>query len=182
MTERRPVTEHVILVDGSDEEIGTAEKLAAHQAPGQLHRAISVFLFGTDGRLLLQRRSAQKHHFRRLWGNTTCSHPRPGEDTVGAGVRRLREEMGISADLHEAGTFIYRAEDEASALVEYELDHVLVGVSDEDPRMDPLQADAFDRIDPAELLVRLQADETGFVPWLRLAMEAVPSLLDETLN
>ena len=40
------------LVDENGTTIGTAEKLAAHQAPGQLHRAFSVFLFDEQGRLL----------------------------------------------------------------------------------------------------------------------------------
>ena len=75
------MTEHVVLVDEEDNDIGSMEKLEAHRAPGQLHRAISVFLFDSTGRLLLQRRSHQKHHFQRLWGNTACSHPRPGEET-----------------------------------------------------------------------------------------------------
>jgi len=173
-----PLPEHVILVDTDDREIGTEEKLAAHQMPGQLHRAMSVFVFGTDGRLLLQRRSAQKHHFKLLWGNTACSHPRPGEDTVATGERRLREEMGIQTSLRSLGSFLYRAEDAESGLVEHELDHILVGVSDEDPRMDLREADAFDRLDPGALIDWLRNDETGFVPWLRLAMEAVPELWD----
>ena len=172
------MSERVILVDDGDRELGTEEKLAAHQMPGRLHRAVSVFVFGPDGRLLLQRRSPQKHHFKRLWGNTACSHPGPGEDTVSAGERRLREEMGIHTQLRSLGSFVYRAEDADSGLVEHELDHVLAGMSDEDPRMDLREADAFDRVDPDELLARLREDETGFVPWLRLAMEAVPSLWD----
>ena len=176
------MTEHVVLVDESDNEIGSMEKLEAHQAPGQLHRAISVFLFDSTGRLLLQRRSHQKHHFQRLWGNTACSHPRPGEETVAAGERRLREEMGIRASLRELGTFTYRAEDAESGLVEHELDHVLIGVSDDDPHMDLREADAFDRVDPVELITRLRQDETGFVPWLRLAMESVPALWDGSLE
>ena len=170
------MTEKVILVDEADGEIGTAEKLAAHQAPGQLHRAISVFLFDSSGRLLLQRRAADKHHFAGLWGNTACSHPRPGEDVVAAAERRLLEEMGIEASLRDAGWFIYRAQDPISGLVEHELDHVLVGVSDDDPTMDPAEADAFDRVDLAELVSQLQVDESGYVPWLRLALEGVPEL------
>jgi isopentenyl-diphosphate delta-isomerase len=42
------------LVDEDGVTIGTAEKLAAHQPPGQLHRAFSVFLFDEYGRLLEQ--------------------------------------------------------------------------------------------------------------------------------
>ena len=172
------MTDRVILVDEDDHEIGVEEKLAAHQTPGQLHRAVSVFVFDTRGDLLLQRRSPQKHHFCGLWANTACSHPRPGEETVAAGVRRLREEMGIQASLVDVGRFEYRAEDHESGLVEHELDHVLVGVSDDDPRMDLREADAFDRVDPEELVVRLRQNEDGFAPWLRLAMEAVPALWD----
>ena len=168
----------VILVDEDDVELGAEEKLAAHEPPGQLHRAISVFLFDTSGRILLQRRARQKHHFRGLWGNTACSHPRPGEEIVVAGQRRLREEMGIQARLRKLGWFIYRAEDEESGLVEHELDHVLVGTSDDDPHMDLREADAFDRVDPGALPARIRADETSFVPWLRPAMEAVPALWD----
>ena len=41
------------LVDPTGTTIGVAEKLAAHVAPGQLHRAFSVFLFAPDGRMLL---------------------------------------------------------------------------------------------------------------------------------
>lgn len=171
--------ELVVVVDEADVPIGTMAKLAAHEAPGTLHRAISVFVFDGAGRLVLQRRSKHKHHFRGLWANTACSHPRPGEETVDAGVRRLAEEMGIHTDLEAAGRFLYRAEDPDSGLVEHELDHVLIGQSDDDPRMDLREADAFDRVDPVALLARLRDDETGFAPWLRLALEAVPQLTSD---
>lgn len=170
------MTELVILVDEDDSQTGTAEKLAAHEAPGLLHRAVSVFLFDSTGRLLLQRRSSQKHHFRGLWGNTACSHPRPGEGNVAAGERRLLEEMGIQAKLSDVGSFIYRAGDSDSGLVEHELDHVLVGVNDDDPRMDLREADAFDRVDPAALRDRLHDNQGGFAPWLLPALEAFPTL------
>ena len=172
------MTEFVVLVDFDDRELGTAEKLSAHDAPGQLHRAVSVFLFDSSGRLLLQRRAASKHHFQGLWGNTACSHPRPGENAVEAGERRLAEEMGIEASLRALGWFVYRAEDGESGLVEHELDHVLVGVSDDEPVVDPAEADAFDHLEPTELARRLSDDERRFVPWLLLAITAFPALVD----
>ncbi|MET9933122.1 NUDIX domain-containing protein, partial [Streptomyces sp. NPDC006324] len=67
------------LVDEDGRTIGTAEKLTAHQAPGQLHRAFSVFLFDETGRLLLQRRALGKYHSPGVWSNTCCGHPYPGE-------------------------------------------------------------------------------------------------------
>ncbi len=44
---------NVILVDENDIEIGTMPKLEAHQK-GVLHRAFSVFIFNSEGELLLQ--------------------------------------------------------------------------------------------------------------------------------
>lgn len=170
------MSEQVVLVDENDTPVGEMEKLAVHSGAGHLHRAISVFVFGSDGRLLLQRRARSKHHFRGLWANTACSHPRPGESVVEAGERRLSEEMGLPVRLREVGSFVYRAVDPDSGLVEHEFDHVLVGVSDEDPRPDLREADAWDRVDPVELAARLAVDEAGFVPWLRPAFAAVPAL------
>ena len=80
--------ERVVLVDSSDREVGTEEKLAAHQR-GVLHRAFSVFVFDPSGRLLLQRRAAIKYHSAGLWSNSCCGHPSPGEKTIDAAGRRL---------------------------------------------------------------------------------------------
>lgn len=42
---------------------------------GLLHRAFSVFLFNSEGKLLLQQRSKDKITFALDWTNTCCSHP-----------------------------------------------------------------------------------------------------------
>lgn len=124
--------EDVVLVDEQDQKVGLAEKLFAHQE-GLLHRAFSVFLFRfnkTNNRieLMLQQRHKNKYHSGMLWSNTCCSHPRDNETIVAAGIRRLKEEMGITLNqLENLGYFIYKAALENS-LVEHELDYVLVGV------------------------------------------------------
>ena len=51
--------ERVILVDSDDHDVGTREKIAAHQR-GELHRAVSAFVFDCTGRHLLQRRAARE--------------------------------------------------------------------------------------------------------------------------
>ena len=101
----RDEEEQVILVDAEDREIGTAPKLAAHQAGGRLHRAFSVFVLNSRDEVLLQRRAAGKYHGAGLWSNSCCGHPRPGESTPAAARRRLREEMGIDLELEELFAF-----------------------------------------------------------------------------
>jgi isopentenyl-diphosphate delta-isomerase len=49
---------------------------------GLLHRAFSVFLFDTQGRLLLQQRADEKITFPGYWTNTCCSHPLNKEDEL----------------------------------------------------------------------------------------------------
>jgi isopentenyl-diphosphate Delta-isomerase len=162
--------DQVVLVDTAAVPIGTAEKLEAHRSPGMLHLAISVFLLDEQGRLLLQGRSPDKYHFRGLWSNTCCSHPRPGERVVSAGRRRLKEEMGIEADLRAVGTFRYRAEDPDTGMVETEIDHVLIGGYEGDPDPDPAEVSQWRWVDLDDLAVDLVQRAGAYTPWLPRAL------------
>lgn len=134
-TPRMSATVEVVLVNEHDEQTGTMEKLAAHRTPN-LHRAFSVFLFNSQGKMILQRRALHKYHSGGLWTNTCCSHPYPGEDVESAAQRRLKEEMGIEAPLQKAFHFTYQAQFD-NGLIEYEFDHVFVGEYDGNIQPDP---------------------------------------------
>ncbi len=116
------------LVDAAGATVGHAEKLAAHEPPGQLHRAFSVFLFDDANHLLLQQRSAHKYHSPLVWSNTCCGHPLPDEPPFLAAARRVYEELGAApAALTTAGTVTYRHLDTHSGLIEHEFNHLFVG-------------------------------------------------------
>ena len=123
--------ETVILVDENDREIGTGEKMQVHHE-GKLHRSFSIFVFNSKRELLMQKRNKNKYHSGGLWSNTACGHPRPGEDIVAAGERRLQEEMGIRTKLKEMFTFTYKGSLD-HGLIEHEYDHVLTGVHNDSP-------------------------------------------------
>ena len=131
--------EQVILVDEQDREIGTLEKMEAHEK-GLLHRAFSVLLFNSKGELLLQKRSSKKYHSAGLWANTCCSHPRPGENIKESVRRRLQEEMGIDANPEFAYSFIYKTDLE-NGLIEHELDHIYIGSYDGKPKVNNLEVE-----------------------------------------
>jgi isopentenyl-diphosphate delta-isomerase len=165
--------EEVVLVDEEGRDVGRSGKLAAHAAPGQLHRAVSVFVFSPAGHLLLQRRAPVKYHFAGRWSNTCCGHPRPGEPVVDAGRRRLVDELGMDCELVEVATFRYEALDEASGLVERELDHLLVGVAEADPDPRPHEVDAVRWVGPDALVAEIAGDPGAFTPWLPGALGRV---------
>ncbi|CUM37328.1 isopentenyl-diphosphate Delta-isomerase [Streptomyces gardneri] len=159
------------LVDEDGTTIGTAEKLAAHQAPGQLHRAFSVFLFDESGRLLLQRRALGKYHSPGVWSNTCCGHPYPGEAPFAAAARRTFEELGVSPTLlAEAGTVRYNHPDPASGLVEQEFNHLFVGLVQAEPKPDPEEIEDTAFVTAAELAERHAA--APFSAWFMTVLDA----------
>ncbi|MFF1506668.1 isopentenyl-diphosphate Delta-isomerase [Streptomyces sp. NPDC058326] len=166
------------LVDEDGTTIGTAEKLAAHQAPGLLHRAFSVFLFDESGRLLLQRRALGKYHSPGVWSNTCCGHPYPGEAPFTAAARRTFEELGVSPTLlAEAGTVRYNHPDPASGLVEQEFNHLFVGLVQADPRPDPEEIEDTAFVTAAELAERHGA--APFSAWFMTVLDAARPAIRE---
>ncbi len=162
--------ERVVLVDSDDRPVGEMDKLQAHRE-GVLHRAISVFVFNSEGELLLQRRAPGKYHSGGLWTNTCCSHPRPGEPVSKAATRRLQEEMGMACDLEPRFAFVYRSELDGG-LVEHEFDHVFVGTSDSEPVPDPAEVSEWRYASPEAIRHELEERPDRFTTWFRLCFES----------
>jgi isopentenyl-diphosphate delta-isomerase len=162
------MSEQVILVDEHDCELGVAEKLQTHR-DGALHRAFSVFVFDSAGRLLLQKRAREKYHSGGLWSNTCCGHPRPGETTAAAARRRLFEEMSFDCELRAAFGFLYRAE-LAGGMVEHEYDHVFLGRFDGEPAPDAGEVEGWRWLTLGELREDLKSRPGDYSYWLRAAL------------
>jgi len=165
--------EEVILVDEQDRPVGYMEKMAAHRDGGRRHRAFSIMIFNGRGEMLLQLRSVRKHHFGGLWTNACCSHPLRGEDPLVTTHRKLQQEMGLDTALEEVFQFTYKADDPASGLTEYEIDHVFLGRWNGTPAPDPEEADSWKWISTDELEAELAAQPERFSPWFRIAMETL---------
>lgn len=165
--------DHVILVNQDDDEVGTAGKMVAHRR-GDLHRAVSVFVFDARGRLMLQKRAAAKYHSAGLWSNTCCSHPRPNAESADAARRRLREEMGIDCELEEVFSFVYRAS-LGNGLIEHEFDHLFFGSYDGCPELNPEEADDWTWIEMTALSADLRERPEAYSFWLAACLDHVVS-------
>jgi isopentenyl-diphosphate delta-isomerase len=155
--------ELVILVDEAGRPIGTAPKIPAH-LEGLRHRALSVIICDPKGRLLLQKRHADKYHSGGLWTNACCSHPRPGEATADAASRRLQEEMGISCPLSMLFEVPYRSA-LGNGMIEHEWVHVLAGCYTGRLTVDPREADGYAWIEPPALLADVQLRPLSYSVW-----------------
>lgn len=163
--------EEVILVNTNDEVIGTMPKLEAH-LQGKLHRAFSIFIFNASKQLLLQQRALNKYHSPGEWTNTCCSHPKPGEETTDATVRRLQEEMGMKCKMEPVFSFLYEAE-VGDGLIENEYDHVYFGTSDNLPQPNVEEVSAFRYVDMEELKADLIEHPENYTAWLKISFEQV---------
>lgn len=163
--------EEVVLVDEFDNAVGVMEKLEAHQK-GLLHRAFSVFIFSSGGKMLLQRRASSKYHSAGLWTNACCSHPRPNENTLDAANRRLKEEMGLVVKLTYKTRFTYSTKFD-NDLVEHEVDHVFVGITDTDPIINVEEVESYIWMTTTDIKDQLSINPDLFTSWFKIAMEKI---------
>ena len=161
--------EQVIVVNEYDEPIGTSEKLKAHKN-GDLHRAVSVFIFNKQGEILLQKRAPTKYHGASLWTNTCCTHPRPGETNEACAHRRLKEEMGFDSKLEERFSFIYKSEVE-NGLIENEYDHVFFGVYDGTIKLNPEEVEDCTFVSLGNVSKEADQHPERFSIWFRIILE-----------
>lgn len=167
--------DQIIEVDEQDRAIGSVDKLIAHQQ-AICHRAFSVFIFRKNNagkcELLLQQRHHKKYHSANLWTNTCCSHPRPGENILAAGERRLYEEMGMQIRLYPKGVFHYIAKF-ANGMTEHEVDHVLVGYVNDINMFNPnpMEVQNFQWTDVEILKEDLIKNPNKYTPWFTKALQ-----------
>lgn len=161
---------YVILVNDKDEMLGVMDKLEAHQK-GLLHRAVSVILFNSDGKMLLQQRAQSKYHSGGLWSNTCCTHPFINEDATDAAIRRLKEEMGIvTKDVFYWDKMLYYTELNGE-LKEHELDHLFIATCDDMPNINPEEVMNFKYIELEELKTDVEKNPQKYTYWFKLILQ-----------
>lgn len=171
------IEEQVILVNEQDEKIGLMPKMEAHEK-AVLHRAFSVFIFNDKDQLMLQQRAKDKYHSPLLWANTCCSHQRDGESNIEAGKRRLQEEMGFVCELSEITSFIYKAPFE-NGLTEHELDHILVGNFNKNPRINFDEVERYKWMSIDEVKNDIALRPEIYTEWFKIIFEKYNSFMND---
>lgn len=170
----------VILVNEDDEPIGLMPKMEAHEK-GLLHRAFSVFIFDSQGKMLLQQRSAAKYHGANLWTNACCSHPFPDEKIEDAAQRRLKEEFGFTTSLEKIFSFRYHAAVENN-LIEHELDHVFAGIYEGNLQPNFTEIAAYSYSAMNEIKQMIQARPEKFTSWFKIAFPKIGNWWEENFG
>ncbi|MBC7845768.1 MAG: isopentenyl-diphosphate Delta-isomerase [Flavobacterium sp.] len=169
--------ENVILVNPNDEQIGLMPKLEAHEK-AVLHRAFSVFVLNDKNEIMLQQRAQHKYHSPLLWTNTCCSHQRDGETNLQAGNRRLFEEMGFGTELKELFHFIYKAPFD-NGLTEHELDHVMIGYYNDEPKINPEEVENWKWMDIEAIQKDMLLHPETYTVWFKIIFDEFYHYLEE---
>lgn len=169
--------EQVILVNEKDEPIGLMNKLEAHEK-AVLHRAFSVFILNDKNEVMLQQRAHHKYHSPLLWTNTCCSHQRAGETNIEAGKRRLFEEMGFKSELKELFNFIYKAPFD-NGLTEHELDHVMIGYSNEEPNINEEEVESWKWMTIEDIKDDMIVNPHRYTVWFKIIFDEFYHYLED---
>jgi len=171
------VQEDIILVDENDLETGFIEKMEAHRK-GLLHRAFSIFIYNDKGEWLLHQRADNKYHSPGLWTNTCCGHPRKGENTGEAALRRLNEEMGFNCPIRKIFDFTYFT-DFGNGLFEHELDYVYAGNWNGNPKPNTNEAQKWKWENPKNVIRDIEENPENYTYWFRLIAEKAHEFIGE---
>lgn len=124
------------VCDDQDRVIGQLPRTVVH-ARKLLHRAVHIFVFNSQGELLLQLRSKEKDEYPRCYTSSASGHLAAGETYEAAAPRELEEELGLTGCRLE---WLHKF----PAGPETSLEHTVLyrTVSDGPLRIDPHEIDA----------------------------------------
>ncbi|HET7144487.1 MAG TPA: NUDIX domain-containing protein [Anaerolineales bacterium] len=83
------------IVDDNDLLVDQQLRSAVHEL-GLQHRGVHVFLFTLEGKMLIQKRSADRIHFPSALDCSVSEHVKSGESYFNAAIRGMKEELGLT--------------------------------------------------------------------------------------
>jgi isopentenyldiphosphate isomerase len=105
-------TANIDFVDRDDCVIGSGT-IDEARASGHIHRVARIFIYNTNGELILQKRASHMKTFPDKWDHSAAGHVDHGETYDDAAKRELMEEVGISGvDLSKREKYFSEEADE----------------------------------------------------------------------
>jgi len=136
---------------------------------GLWHRAASVFLFRSDGRLIVQRRHWHKDVCPGTWDLSVAEHLQVGETFEQGALRGLLEELGVKGVALEAVGSVTRARLDLpeQGIKDYELQQAFRGVFDGELRPNDGEICEIDALALSDLGGAFRERPNDFTPWFR---------------
>lgn len=102
--------EQIDVLDSDGRPTGIVKPKPDVHRDGDWHRCAHVWIVGSDGRLLLQKRAHEKENWPDLWDISVAGHVSAGESATQSAIRETEEELGLRItpdELEHIGTLRY---------------------------------------------------------------------------
>lgn len=149
------------VVDDNDHVIDVLTRGEVHRRKLK-HRAVHIFLFRSDGKMLIHLRTAEKEEFPSVWTSSASGHVSSGEDYASSAQRELLEELGIATPLERIGKF------RACAETSNEFTELFTGRSDSAVTTDPEEIEDIRWADLPDIEREIHEFPEQFSPAFRL--------------
>ncbi len=172
-----PSQELVDIVNELNEVIGTATRGEAHEK-GYIHRALSVLVIHSSGKILLQQRSKYTKVHPLSWDLSTSEHVLAGESYETAGKRSVLEELGVEVDVRPVSkTSLQKRKYVFPEKIIYENEIVMMlsAVYDGPFKIDPTEVHDVKFFEVSEIEEMINSGEK-FTPWFLDEWENVKKL------
>ena len=147
----------------NDEDIVTGQEMRStvHQL-GLQHRGVHVFLFTQDGKMLVQKRSADRVSSPFMLDCSISEHVKAGESYLDAAIRGMKEEMGV--DEIEIKTLVrFRMNYDVN---DNEISTLYEGIIDPDKvKFDPIEIEEVNYYSLDELQEMIKDGNVKFCGW-----------------
>ncbi len=164
----RSLTELLETFAESGEPLGVAARDFVHRH-GLWHRVSNIFVFRTNGHLVVQRRQSTKDLCPGAWDLSVAEHLQPGEDHLAGAQRGLREELGLEGVSLEAITGVIPAKLKIPELgiKDYEFQQCFRAVTDAALVIDLNEVVECRLFTLDKLYEMMRESPTDFTPWFR---------------
>ncbi len=152
------------VCDEQDNVIGQAPRAEVH-AQRLLHRAVHIWVWRSDGRLLVHLRSATKDQYPNCYTSSASGHLDAGEDYEAAAHRELKEELDLDGEL----TWLMKLPGTPQTAYEHSVLYEIT--TDAIPKPDPGEIAKVEYFTRQELRKLLDAESDKLTPPFRSLLE-----------
>ncbi|MBI2583103.1 MAG: NUDIX domain-containing protein [Candidatus Aenigmarchaeota archaeon] len=153
------------IVDGKNVVIGQEKRDVAH-SKGLFHRAVNIFIFNPEGKIFLQKRSANKDVCPSTWDLSASETLKSGEDHHQAAMRGVQEELGIKPRLIKIrGIHLQKNEYFNGRIRDYEFVELYKAVHEGKINLDKDEIAEGRFFDAEEIKRTLKDNKNKFTPW-----------------
>ncbi|MEY8848611.1 NUDIX domain-containing protein [Psychroserpens sp. XS_ASV72] len=162
--------ELIDIVDQNYIPIGISVPKSEIHSKGHLHNTAHVWLYRSDGSILLQQRAASKTICPLLWDVSVAGHVDAGETIENAAIREAKEEIGINIshpNLDKIGVFDC-FQSYANGITDNEFHHTFIckttlSIEDFTPQKDEVEDLKFVTLTEFEVLLKHSEENNHFV-------------------